>query len=108
MQIEESFRDVKTGLKMNDCGTRIANRLSVLLLIASLSQFILYLLGLAVKAADKHWQYQANSIKHRNVLSNQFIGLRAYKDRRLKLLKPHWRTAIKTLQDLIRDPQACY
>ncbi|WP_220740524.1 IS4 family transposase, partial [Shewanella sp. c952] len=81
MQIEESFRDVKTGLKMNDSGTRVVSRLSVLLLIACLSQFVLYLLGLAVKAAGKHWQYQANSIKHRNVLSNQFIGLRAYKDR---------------------------
>ena len=93
---------------MNDSGTRIANRLSVLLLIASLSQFMLYLLGLAVKAADKHWQYQANSIKYRNVLSNQFIGLRAYKDRKLKLLKSHWRAGIKLLQDLVRDPQACY
>jgi hypothetical protein len=57
MQIEESFRDVKTGLKMNYCGTLIASRLSVLLLIACLSQFVLYLLGLAVKAADKHRQY---------------------------------------------------
>ncbi|SQH74098.1 transposase [Shewanella benthica] len=108
MQIEESFRDVKTGLKMNDSGTRIANKLGVLLLIACLSQFVLYLLGLAVKAADKHRQYQANSIKHRNVLSNQFIGLRAYRDRKLKLLKSHWRAAIKSLQDLVRDPQACY
>ncbi|SQH75360.1 transposase [Shewanella benthica] len=108
MQIEESFRDVKTGLKMNDSGTRIAARLSVLLLIANLSQFILYLLGLAVKSADKHRQYQANSIKNRNVLSNQFIGLRAYRDRKLKLLKSHWRAAIKSLQDLVRDPQACY
>jgi hypothetical protein len=108
MQIEESFRDVKTGLKMNYSGTRIASRLSVLLLIACLSQFVLYLLGLAVKAAGKHWQYQANSIKHRNVLSNQFIGLRAYKDKSLRLLKSHWLTGIKTLQYLIKDPQACY
>ncbi|MDP5148351.1 IS4 family transposase [Shewanella sp. ULN5] len=108
MQIEESFRDVKTGLKMNDSGTRVVSRLSVLLLIACLSQFVLYLLGLAVKAAGKHWQYQANSIKHRNVLSNQFIGLRAYKDRNLKLLKLHWQVAIKTLQGLVREPQACY
>lgn len=108
MQIEESFRDVKTGLKMNDSGSRNLHKISVLLLIACLSQFMLYLLGLAVKAAGKHRQYQANSIKHRNVLSNQFIGLRAYKDRRLKLLKAHWRVAIKALQDLVRDPQACY
>jgi hypothetical protein len=75
---------------------------------ACLSQFMLYLLGLAVKAADKHRQYQANSIKKRNVLSNQFIGLRAYKDKSLRLLKSHWRAEIKTLQDLIKDPQACY
>jgi hypothetical protein len=108
MQIEESFRDVKTGLKMNDSGSRITHKLSVLLLIACLSQFMLYLLGLAVKAADKHRQYQANSIKHRNVLSNQFIGLRAYKDKSLRLLKSHWRAGIKTLQSLIKDPQACY
>ncbi|QQX79836.1 IS4 family transposase [Shewanella sp. KX20019] len=90
MQIEESFRDVKTGLKMNDSGSRLLHKLSVLLLIACLSQFMLYFLGLAAKAADKHRQYQANSIKHRNVLSNQFIGLRAYKDWNLKLLKSHW------------------
>lgn len=108
MQIEESFRDVKTGLKMNDSGSRNQDKLSVLLLIASLSQFILYLLGLAVKAADKHRQYQANSIKHRNVLSNQFIGLRAYKDKNLKLLKSHWQLAIKMLLDLVWEPQASY
>ncbi|WP_394203414.1 IS4 family transposase [Shewanella waksmanii] len=108
MQIEESFRDVKTGLKMNASGTRITTKLNVLLLIACLSQFTLYLLGLAVKAANKHRQYQANSIKHRNVLSSQFIGLRAYKDRRLKLLKAHWKAAIKSLTGLINEPQACY
>ena len=108
MQIEESFRDVKTGLKMDDSGTRDQHKLGVLLLIACLSQFILYLLGLAVKAADKHRQYQANSIKHRNVLSNQFIGLRAYKGENLKLLKWHWMSAIKVLQNLVREPQASY
>jgi hypothetical protein len=41
------------------------------------------------------------------MLSNQFIGLRAYKDRKLKQLKSHWQIAIKALQDLVRDPQAC-
>lgn len=108
MQIEESFRDVKTGLKMNDSGSRVLHKISVLLLIACLSQFMLYLLGLTVKAANKHRQYQANSIKHRNVLSNQFIGLRAYKDSHLKLLKSHWRAGVKILQDLIKAPQASY
>ncbi|ABV88505.1 hypothetical protein Spea_3189 [Shewanella pealeana ATCC 700345] len=52
--------------------------------------------------------YQANSLKHRNVLSNQFIGLRAYKDKNLKRLKSHWQIALKTLQGLVRKPQAYY
>lgn len=108
MQIEESFRDLKSGLKMNDCGTRQAKRLEVLLMIATIAQYLLYLLGLTVKAAGKHWQYQANSIKHRNVLSNQFIGLRACKDKQLRLLKKHWVSAIKTLKLLAEDPIACY
>jgi hypothetical protein len=78
---------LKTGLKMNSCGFRNSPRLQVLLLIALVAQYLLFLLGLGVKAAGKHRCYQANSIKNRNVLSNQFIGLRAYKDKQLKLLK---------------------
>lgn len=107
MQIEESFRDVKTGLNMNVGDTRKINRLSVLFLIALLAQYLLFVLGLAVKEAGKHRQYQANSIKTRNVLSNQFIGLRAYQDRQLRLLKKHWIKALDALKELILDPQAC-
>ncbi len=78
---------MRTGLKMNACGSRNSPRLQVLLLIALVAQYLLYLLGLAVEAAGKHRRYQANSIRNRNVLSNQFIGLRAYKDKQFKLLK---------------------
>jgi transposase len=108
MQIEESFRDLKTGLKMNNCGTRNSPRLKVLLLVALVAQYLLFLLGLAVKSSGKHRRYQANSIKNRNVLSNQFIGLRAYKDKQLKLLKKHWQAAIDKLRTLIDDPQASF
>ena len=106
MQIEESFRDLKTGLRMNRCGSRQPSRLAVLLLIALISQYLLFLLGLAVKSAGKHRRYQANSIKDRHVLSNQFIGLRAYKDKQLKLIKKHWEAAIDKLNALIAEPQA--
>ena len=106
MQIEESFRDIKTGLNMNAGDTRIINRLSVLLLIALLAQYLLFVLGLAVKAAGKQRQYQANSVKKNNVLSNQFIGLRAYKDRWLSLLKKDFVNAIETLNALIILPHA--
>ena len=104
--IEESFRDVKSGLNMNAGDTRKIKRLSVLLLIGLLAQYLLFLLGLAVKEAGKHRQYQANSVKRRNVLSNQFIGLRAYKDKKLRLLKQHWFDALKALEKLIIEPQA--
>ena len=49
MQIEESFRDLKTGLKFNESNTRKQRELSVLLLLAMLAQVVLFLLGLAVK-----------------------------------------------------------
>lgn len=87
MQIEESFRDLKTGLNFNNSNTRQQKRLDVLLLIAIIAQFFLFLLGMAVKMKSLHRRYQANSIKDRNVLSYQFIGLRAFKDRNLKLKK---------------------
>jgi len=105
MQIEESFRDLKTGLNMNASGSRSSARLQVLLLIALVAQYLLFLLGLAVKLTGKHRRYQANSIKNRNVLSNQFIGLRAYQDKQLRLLKKHWEAAKKELNDLIEEPQ---
>ena len=42
MQIEESFRDLKSGLQMNACGTRNMKRLEVLLIIAAVAQYLLY------------------------------------------------------------------
>jgi hypothetical protein len=110
MQIEESFRDLKTGLKMNSCGSRNSPRLQVLLLKALVAQYLLFLLllGLAVKAAGRHRRYQANSIKNRNVISNQFIGLRAYKDTQLKLLKKHWKAAMDEMNSLIAELQASF
>jgi len=108
MQIEESFRDLKSGLQMNACGTRNMKRLEVLLIIAAVTQYLLYWLGLAVKEAGKHWQYQVNSIKTRNVLSCQFIGLRAYRDKSLKLNKKHWQAALNTLKSLTENPNAIH
>jgi hypothetical protein len=80
MQIEENSTDLKTGLIMNSCGTRNTPRLEVSPFIALAAQYLLLLLGLAVKVAGRHRRYHANSIKNRNTQTNQFIGLRAYKD----------------------------
>lgn len=104
MQIEESFRDLKTGLKFNESHTRKQKQLSVLLLLAMLAQMVLFLLGLAVKGMNKHHQYQANTIKIRAVLSYQFIGLRAYKDPRLRLTTNSWLNAVNELHRLMQMP----
>ena len=104
MQIEESFRDLKTGLGFNESNTRKQRQLGVLLLLAMLAQVVLFLLGLAVKKMNQHRQYQANSLKTRAVLSYQFIGLRAYKDRRLRLTTKDWDTAITELHHLMQVP----
>jgi len=104
MQIEESFRDLKTGLNFNGSNTRTRACLSVLLLLAMLAQYVLYLLGLAVKLSKQHLRYQANSIKTKTVLSYQFIGLRAFKDRYLKLRQHDWQAAKLKIQQLMREP----
>jgi len=103
MQIEESFRDLKTGLNFNGSNTRQQKRLDVLLLIAIIAQFVLFLLGMAVKLQGLHRGYQANSVKDMKVLSYQFIGLRAFKDRYLKLKKLHYGNAFILIQKLIRE-----
>lgn len=104
MQIEESFRDLKTGLNFNESNTRKHKRLSVLLLLAMLGQFVLFLLGMAVKIAGKHRRYQANSIKTQSVLSYQFIGLRAFKDTTLRLKGCDWQAARRKMQQLMAEP----
>ena len=103
MQIEESFRDLKTGLNFNESNTRKKKRIEVLLLISIIAQYILFLLGMTVKLLNKHRQYQANSIKDRNVLSYQFIGQRAFKDKHLKLNENDFIAGFERIQILITD-----
>ena len=104
MQIEESFRDLKTGLNFNESNTRKQKRLTVLLLLGMLGQFVLFLLGMAVKLTGKHRRYQANSIKTEPVLSYQFIGLRAFKDTMLRLKRSDWQAARQKIQQLMAEP----
>lgn len=87
MQIEESFRDVKSirfgiGFELNL--SRSVMRLQNLLLIAMIATFVLWLLGMAARQSQQHWQYQANTVKDRHVLSAIYLGLRVANDRRFE------------------------
>jgi len=96
MQIEESFRDQKSqtyGLGSEAHRTYKRERLEVLLLLAALANWLHYMIGLAAELAGKHLQFQANSIKHRRVLSFNYLGLRLSKAARLGLTEEEMQAA---------------
>jgi hypothetical protein len=72
MQIEESFRDLKSerfGLGFSASRSTQKNRLGVLLLIACLASFVLRLIGEVGKARQLEFKFQSNTRRSRPVLS---------------------------------------
>lgn len=105
MQIEESFRDVKSirfGIGFELQLSRSAQRLQVLLLIAMIAHFVLWLLGTAARNSQQHLQYQANTVKTRHVLSAIYLGLRVANDRRFRFCLEELSAAATILLDTVR------
>src|SRR5262245_24804269 len=72
MQIEEAFRDLKCaryGLGFELNLSRSRERLAVLLLIAMLSFFALWLIGQQALTRNLQWRYQSNTQRARPTLS---------------------------------------
>ncbi len=108
MQIEEGFRDVKShrfGLGLTYHRTSSVMRLQILLLLASLALIVLWLLGLATIASGHHYQFQANSIRHKRVLSIVFIGLQMIHNVRLIIYNEHMSTARQEFHSLLQQHQ---
>ena len=59
----------------------------VLLLIAVLALIVAWLLGMATMLKGDHYQFQANSVRHKRVLSIIFIGLQMVNDKRIILTR---------------------
>lgn len=77
MTIELAFRDVKSiefGLSMNDNKTVKAKRYTVWLLIATLASIIAWIVGFAGEKQGLHYSFQANTYRHRRVLSFFYLG----------------------------------
>lgn len=77
MQIEESFRDLKSerfGLGLHASGTKQAHRLCILLLIGALALFVLRLIGEVAKARQLQFEFQSNTRRSRAVLSVITLG----------------------------------
>jgi hypothetical protein len=105
MQIEESFRDVKSvrfGIGFELQLTRSAQRLQVLLLIAMIANFVLWLLGMAARNSQQHLQYQANTVKTRYVLSAVYLGLRVANDQRFKFSLNELHDVVAILAETVR------
>lgn len=94
MQIEQNFRDDKNerwGFSFQFGRSRTAKRISILLLIACICSFILMMIGIAAEKNNLHKSFQANTIKHRRVLS--FLSLAKQVIRHCyEKIKPSWLT----------------
>jgi hypothetical protein len=87
MQIEEAFRDMKNsrwGFSLGEARAYSTIRYNNLLLIGSLATFCIWLIGKMAELRNIHLQYQANSIKHRKVVSTFYLGCQVLR----KALKP--------------------
>ena len=103
MQIEESFRDLKSprfGFGLRYSKSAKANRVDILLLIAALATFALWLSGLAAEIADWRMKIQACTRKHRT-LSVVFVGARVFANSRLKLTETLISQALADMQQLV-------
>ena len=111
MQREEAFRDLKSsrfGLSLAYSMTRSLARLQVLLLLASLALFVLWLMGQAVELTGQHRHYQANTMRKRAVLSTIFLGFQVIGDQRVTLCQDHIHAAASALRDIIQAPMRDY
>jgi hypothetical protein len=104
MQIEEAFRDTKChrwgfGLRYARCLS--PRRLEVLLLIAALATFLLWLVGMYGRALDWGRRLQANTETRKPVLSTVFIGSQLLRRPDIRLSKSDFQFALSDLRALI-------
>lgn len=108
MQIEESFRDLKStayGIALRHNRTCSTKRLDILLLIALLAEILMWWNGLAAIQSKWHFDFQANSIKHRRVLSIPRLGREVRKHRRYQINGSQYQWAILEYQRLIHNAE---
>ena len=89
MKIEHEFRDTKDehwGLGFRFSRTKDIARLRILMMLSVLAIWLLWVIGMAAEAKNFHRHFQANSIKHKRVLSLVFLAREIVKTHYLALL----------------------
>jgi hypothetical protein len=77
MQIEESFRDVKStryGLGARYIQTRCVYRWGIAMLLASIVQIMLWIIGVVGHARGFQKRFQSNTVKHKKIFSYFYLG----------------------------------
>ena len=83
MKIELTFRDLKDdrwSMALVNSRARTGERRQMLLLIATLATFMLWLIGLAAETVRWHRHFQANTVTHKRVHSCVFLGREVYRN----------------------------
>ena len=91
MQIEETFRDAKStrfGLSLAEARTHSDRRADVLLLLASITHLFAVMIGVAAETADLQRRFQANTVRHKRVLSIATLGRLVVASRTDDLFRP--------------------
>ena len=108
MQIEEGYRDIKSrrfGLGFNESKSYKIHRIAILMLIGILAGILLILIGAAAEQAGFAKHFQANTVKHRRVLSLHYLGLRMIAQKRLILVREHLVKGIRFLKSMIAQAE---
>lgn len=109
MQIEESFRDIKNsrwGFSLDEAKVSTKFRYENLLLVGVLATFAVWLTGKVAELKNVHRQYQANTIKKRNVLSTFYLGSRVLNKQALDIKREDFKDALAALQEQFKAQ--CY
>ncbi len=74
-------------------------------MIGMLALFLLWLIGLGLERQNLHRDFQANSIKHKRVLSLVFLALEAIRERYLEKVK-RWCLS-EIIEEAFEDNPCC-
>jgi Transposase DDE domain len=106
MQIEQNYRDTKShrwGWQLSLSGSRSNARLEILLLIAALAMVAVLAVGAIAEHTQHHRRYQANTTRHRRVLSWFTLGVIIFQRKDPFLSSRNFGLGINQLRSFIRD-----
>lgn len=105
MQIEETFRDMKShryGWSLEDIRCRTAARVDVVLLVAALAAVAMHIIGLAARQLGLDRNFQANTQRKRAVFSTFFLAKLIISSRHhASILYSNLRAALSCLHRLL-------